>query len=48
MPLTALNDALRAIMIEGASLADVGGKVALCASWGAASFFLAVRLFKWR
>lgn len=48
MPLTALNDALRAVMIDGASLADVSGKIALCGVWGAVSFVLAVRLFKWR
>jgi ABC-2 type transport system permease protein len=48
MPLTALNDALRAVMIDGASFADVAGKVGLCAVWGVVSFLLAVRFFKWR
>ena len=48
LPLTALNDALRAVMIDGASLADIGGKLALCAVWGIVSFVLAIRLFKWR
>jgi ABC-2 type transport system permease protein len=48
LPLTALNDALRAVMIDGASLADVKGKIGLCAVWGIVSFVLAVRFFKWR
>jgi ABC transporter DrrB family efflux protein len=48
LPLTALNDAFRAVMIDGASLASVTGKVAICAAWGIGSFLLALRLFKWR
>lgn len=48
LPLTALNDALRSVMIDGASLAAVAGKLAGCAAWGVASFVLALRLFKWR
>lgn len=48
LPLTALNDALRAVMIDGASLAAVFDKVAISAAWGLACFFAAVRLFRWR
>ncbi|MBW7947569.1 MAG: ABC transporter permease [Sphingomonadaceae bacterium] len=48
LPLTALNDALRAVMIDGASLSDVIGELASCGAWGIASFALAVRYFKWR
>lgn len=48
LPLTALIDALRATMIDGASVVDVGGKLGLMAAWGVASFVLAVRSFKWR
>ncbi|MBX3231079.1 MAG: ABC transporter permease [Labilithrix sp.] len=48
MPLTALNDALRATMIDGAGLADVGGKLASVGAWGVVCFVLAVRFFKWR
>jgi ABC transporter DrrB family efflux protein len=48
LPLTALNDALRAVMIEGASLGDVAGKLAWCTGWGVACFAIAVRFFKWR
>ncbi|HSO32196.1 MAG TPA: ABC transporter permease [Labilithrix sp.] len=48
LPLTALNDALRAVIVDGASLADVARPVAICAAWGVVSFALALRLFKWR
>lgn len=48
LPLTALNDALRAVMIDGASLASVAGEVGICAAWGVGCFVLALRLFKWR
>ena len=48
LPLTALNDALRAVMIEGASLGSVGTQLAVCAAWGLGCFALALRLFKWR
>ena len=48
LPLTALNDALRAVMLEGASLITVGPELALLAFWGAASFMIAVRIFRWQ
>lgn len=48
LPLTALNDAMRAVMIEGASLAQVAPKIAILSVWGLASFAAALRLFKWR
>ena len=48
LPLTALNDALRAVVNDGASLASVADKVGICAAWGVGCFVLALRLFKWR
>jgi ABC-2 type transport system permease protein len=48
LPLTALNDALRAIYNEGAGLGAVGMELALVTAWGAASFLLALRLFRWQ
>jgi ABC-type multidrug transport system permease subunit len=48
LPLTALNDALRETMIDGASFAHVSVKLAIVAAWGSVSFVLAVRFFKWR
>ncbi len=48
LPLTALNDALRAVILDGASLAQVWGEMALVSTWGAVSFGLALKLFRWR
>ncbi|MEZ4258681.1 MAG: ABC transporter permease [Polyangiaceae bacterium] len=48
LPLTALNDALRAVMIDGAGPREIGGELGIVAAWGAGSFLLAVKLFKWR
>ena len=48
LPLTALNDALRGIMIDGASLAQVARPLAIVAAWGIGSFLLALKLFRWR
>lgn len=47
LPLTAANDALRAIMNEGAGFAAVGGDLVILAAWGVVAFALAVRLFRW-
>ena len=48
LPLTQLNDALREVMLEGASWADVAWRLGILALWAAASFFLALRWFRWR
>ena len=48
LPLTATNDALRAIVLEGTSLAGVSGEIAIVSAWGIGAFFLALRLFRWR
>lgn len=48
LPLTAVNDALRANMLEGASFAAVSGQMLVIAGWLLLSFFLALRLFRWR
>jgi len=48
LPLTALNDALRAVMIDGASLARLGLPLAIVAGWGLVSFGVALRIFRWR
>jgi ABC-2 type transport system permease protein len=47
LPLTALNDALRAVMLEGASARAILGELALLTVWGAGGFGLALRLFRW-
>jgi ABC-type multidrug transport system permease subunit len=48
LPLTAVNDALRASMLEGAGLTRLGPELAIVAAWLVVSFLLAVRLFRWR
>jgi ABC-2 type transport system permease protein len=47
LPLTALNDGLRAIMTDGASLLALGPELIVLAVWGFIPFGLAVRYFKW-
>jgi ABC-type multidrug transport system permease subunit len=47
LPLTALNDALRAVMIDGAGLASLATPLAILAAWGAGSFVVALRIFRW-
>src|SRR5579864_2872941 len=47
LPLTALNDALRATILEGASLPSQQGRIFVMAAWGVLSFILAVRWFRW-
>jgi ABC-type multidrug transport system permease subunit len=47
LPLTALINALREVMLEGASLASQWVEVLTLALWGAASFVLALRFFRW-
>ena len=48
LPLTALNDALRAIVNEGQSITAVASETAILASWGLISFALSLRLFRWQ
>jgi len=48
LPLTAVNDALRANMLRGAGMEAVGNELAILAAWAVVAFFLALRLFRWR
>src|SRR6267378_4441443 len=47
LPLTALNDALRAAILEGANLPSQIGRIAVMLAWGVLSFVFALKLFKW-
>jgi ABC-2 type transport system permease protein len=47
LPLTALNDALRSIIVEGATLGSQSGRLLVLALWGGLSFVLALRWFRW-
>jgi len=48
LPLTALVDALRAVVLEGATVRAVGDELASLAVWTVAPFAIALRIFKWR
>ena len=48
LPLTALNNALRGVMLEGRTLAGIAGELAIMAAWGVVSFAVALRIFRWQ
>jgi ABC-2 type transport system permease protein len=48
LPLTQLNDALREVMIEGAAMTDIAGRLAFLAAWATVTFALALRWFRWK
>jgi len=48
LPLTAMNDALRAVMLEGKSLVEVGREIGILAVWGVSSFAIALKIFRWQ
>jgi len=48
LPLTALNNALRAVMLEGRSLVQIGAALLVMVVWGVASFALALKIFRWQ
>ena len=48
MPLTALIDSMRAVMIDGAGIRQIALPLLVLFVWGVGSFALAIRLFKWR
>lgn len=47
LPLTYLNDAMRKVAFEGASLLDVGHQLLILLIWGIIVYSAAVKLFKW-
>jgi ABC-2 type transport system permease protein len=47
LPLTALNDSLRKISFEGASLFDCWAQLGILLGWGVVIYFIAVKTFKW-
>ncbi len=48
LPLTALNDATRAIMNDGYSIFTQLPELAVMAFWGLACFLVALRIFRWQ
>jgi ABC-type multidrug transport system permease subunit len=47
LPLTALNDALRGVYLDGASLVALAAPLALLVAWGVLGFGVALRVFRW-
>jgi ABC-2 type transport system permease protein len=48
LPLTALNDALRGVMNEAVTLSQISGPLLVLAAWGAASFLIGLKIFRWQ
>ena len=48
LPLTALNDGLRAVYNEGMGAATVGPEAAILLGWTVLTFAVALRLFRWQ
>jgi ABC-2 type transport system permease protein len=48
LPLTALVDAMRAVILEGASFAAIRNELTIMAGWTILPFAIALKIFKWR
>jgi ABC-2 type transport system permease protein len=48
LPLTLLNDALRAVINDAAGLTQIAGKLALLAAWGLVTFIIGLKVFRWQ
>jgi ABC-2 type transport system permease protein len=48
LPLTALIDALRGVMLDGASVTGIARELLTLAAWTIASFAFALKMFRWR
>lgn len=48
LPLTVVNNALRANMLQGAGLGAMWGELGIAAAWLVVSFLVALRLFRWK
>lgn len=48
LPLTALIESIRNVMLDGAGLAAVSGQIGIMFAWGFISFILALFMFRWQ
>ncbi|MBA3269661.1 MAG: ABC transporter permease [Acidobacteria bacterium] len=48
LPLTALIDALRAVVNDGAPLRAVWSDLSILVAWGSVSFVVALKIFRWQ
>lgn len=47
LPLTAVNDALRAVMLDGVSIAHCGAELLVLVAWTIVTLAVALRIFRW-
>jgi ABC-type polysaccharide/polyol phosphate export permease len=47
LPLTALNDAMRAVVLEGLHLSALSAPLAVLVLWTLVSFAVGLKLFRW-
>jgi ABC-type multidrug transport system permease subunit len=48
LPLTALNDALRDVMLDGQTLVGIAPDLTILTVWAVVAFVAALRLFRWQ
>ena len=48
LPLTAVNDSLRAIMLEGAGFMEIGLPLVTLSAWLVVCFTVALKIFRWK
>jgi len=48
LPLTAMNDALRGVMLEGKGLPELWSELLVLGVWGVIPFAVALKIFRWR
>jgi ABC-type multidrug transport system permease subunit len=48
LPLTAINDALRAVMNDGVGLAQIAPQLAILTAWGAVCGVVGLKIFRWQ
>lgn len=48
LPLTALNDALRGVMLDGSGVRELAGEASILGVWAMGTFTAALRVFRWQ
>ena len=48
LPLTAMNDALRGVMLDGKGLPELWAELVVLGVWGIIPFVVALKIFRWR
>jgi ABC-type multidrug transport system permease subunit len=48
LPLTAVIESVRSVMLGGAGIAGVARQILILLIWGAVSFVVALRFFRWQ